>query len=74
MAPDGWQQRPPVRFARLTGWRTSVRYCTRDWINTLTKVEVLVVDDFVMNPLDDIERRLFLQICVDPLPGVARPC
>ena len=32
---------------------------------TLTKVDVLVVDDFAMNPLDDLERRLFLEICDD---------
>jgi DNA replication protein DnaC len=31
----------------------------------LTKVDVLVVDDFAMNPLDDTERRLFLEICDD---------
>jgi DNA replication protein DnaC len=30
---------------------------------TLTKVDVLVVDDFAMHPLGDIERRLFLEIC-----------
>ena len=32
---------------------------------TLTKVDVLVVDDFAMNPLNDLERRLFLEICDD---------
>lgn len=32
---------------------------------TLTKVDVLVVDDFAMSPLDDLERRLFLEICDD---------
>jgi DNA replication protein DnaC len=32
---------------------------------TLTKVDVLVVDDFAMNPLGDLERRLFLEICDD---------
>jgi DNA replication protein DnaC len=31
----------------------------------LTKVDVLVVDDFAMNPLSDPERRLFLEICDD---------
>ena len=31
----------------------------------LTKVDVLVVDDFAMSPLGDIERRLFLEICDD---------
>ncbi|MBI4874002.1 MAG: ATP-binding protein [Acidobacteria bacterium] len=31
----------------------------------LTKVDVLVVDDFVMNPLQEQERRLFLEICDD---------
>jgi DNA replication protein DnaC len=31
----------------------------------LTKVDVLVVDDFAMNPLDEMERRLFLEICDD---------
>jgi DNA replication protein DnaC len=31
----------------------------------LTKVDVLVVDDFVMNPLEEQERRLFLEICDD---------
>jgi DNA replication protein DnaC len=31
----------------------------------LTKVEVLVVDDFAMSPLGDLERRLFLEICDD---------
>ena len=31
----------------------------------LTKVDVLVVDDFAMNPLDELERRLFLEICDD---------
>jgi DNA replication protein DnaC len=30
---------------------------------TLTKVDVLVVDDFAMHPLGDLERRLFLEIC-----------
>jgi DNA replication protein DnaC len=32
---------------------------------TLTKVDVLVVDDFAMSPLGDLERRLFLEICDD---------
>jgi len=32
---------------------------------TLTKVDVLVVDDFAMNPLEEMERRLFLEICDD---------
>jgi DNA replication protein DnaC len=32
---------------------------------TLTKVDVLVVDDFAMSPLGDTERRLFLEICDD---------
>ena len=31
----------------------------------LTKADVLVVDDFAMNPLDESERRLFLEICDD---------
>jgi DNA replication protein DnaC len=31
----------------------------------LTKVDVLVVDDFAMNALGDQERRLFLEICDD---------
>lgn len=31
----------------------------------LTKVDVLVVDDFAMNPLGELERRLFLEICDD---------
>ena len=31
----------------------------------LTKVDVLVVDDFAMSPLADQERRLFLEICDD---------
>jgi len=31
----------------------------------LTKVDVLVVDDFAMNPLEEQERRLFLEICDD---------
>jgi len=31
----------------------------------LTKVDVLVVDDFAMNPLEEMERRLFLEICDD---------
>ena len=31
----------------------------------LAKVDVLVVDDFAMNPLEDLERRLFLEICDD---------
>jgi DNA replication protein DnaC len=31
----------------------------------LTKVDVLVVDDFAMSPLGDQERRLFLEICDD---------
>jgi DNA replication protein DnaC len=30
---------------------------------TLTNVDVLVVDDFAMSPLSDLERRLFLEIC-----------
>jgi DNA replication protein DnaC len=32
---------------------------------TLTKVDVLVVDDFAMSPLGEAERRLFLEICDD---------
>lgn len=32
---------------------------------TLTRMDVLVVDDFAMSPLGDIERRLFLEICDD---------
>ncbi len=32
---------------------------------TLTKVDVLVVDDFAMNPLGELDRRLFLEICDD---------
>jgi DNA replication protein DnaC len=32
---------------------------------SLTKVDVLVVDDFAMSPLGDAERRLFLEICDD---------
>jgi DNA replication protein DnaC len=32
---------------------------------TLTKVDVLVVDDFAMSPLGEPERRLFLEICDD---------
>ena len=31
----------------------------------LTRVDVLVVDDFAMNPLGEQERRLFLEICDD---------
>lgn len=31
----------------------------------LAKVDVLVVDDFAMSPLDELERRLFLEICDD---------
>jgi DNA replication protein DnaC len=31
----------------------------------LARVDVLVVDDFAMNPLEDHERRLFLEICDD---------
>lgn len=31
----------------------------------LTKVDVLVVDDFAMSPLGDNERRLFLEVCDD---------
>ena len=31
----------------------------------LAKVDVLVVDDFAMSPLGDVERRLFLEICDD---------
>jgi len=31
----------------------------------LTKVEVLVVDDFLMHPLEEMERRLFREICDD---------
>jgi len=31
----------------------------------LTKVDVLLVDDFAMSPLGDLERRLFLEICDD---------
>ena len=32
---------------------------------SLARVDVLVVDDFAMNPLEDHERRLFLEICDD---------
>ena len=32
---------------------------------TLAKVDVLVVDDFAMSPLADLEWRLFLEICDD---------
>ena len=31
----------------------------------LARVDVLVIDDFAMNPLEDQERRLFLEICDD---------
>jgi DNA replication protein DnaC len=31
----------------------------------LTRIDVLVVDDFAMNPLEEQERRLFLEICDD---------
>jgi DNA replication protein DnaC len=31
----------------------------------LAKVDVLLVDDFAMSPLGDLERRLFLEICDD---------
>ncbi len=31
----------------------------------LAKVDVLVVDDFAMTPLEELERRLFLEICDD---------
>jgi DNA replication protein DnaC len=31
----------------------------------LTKVDVLVVDDFAMHPMEEQERRLFLEICDD---------
>jgi len=34
-------------------------------LTMLTKVDVLVVDDFAMSPLADLERRLFLEICDD---------
>lgn len=34
-------------------------------LSAFTKVDVLVVDDFAMNPLTDQERRLFLEICDD---------
>jgi DNA replication protein DnaC len=32
---------------------------------SLARVDVLVVDDFAMNPLEERERRLFLEICDD---------
>jgi DNA replication protein DnaC len=32
---------------------------------TLARVDVLLVDDFAMNPLEERERRLFLEICDD---------
>jgi DNA replication protein DnaC len=32
---------------------------------SLARTDVLVVDDFAMNPLEDHERRLFLEICDD---------
>ena len=32
---------------------------------SLARVDVLVVDDFAMNPLEEQERRLFLEICDD---------
>jgi DNA replication protein DnaC len=32
---------------------------------SLARVDVLVVDDFAMNPLEEHERRLFLEICDD---------
>jgi DNA replication protein DnaC len=32
---------------------------------TLARIDVLVVDDFAMNPLEEQERRLFLEICDD---------
>jgi DNA replication protein DnaC len=32
---------------------------------SLARLDVLVVDDFAMNPLEDHERRLFLEICDD---------
>jgi hypothetical protein len=41
---------------------------------TLTKVDVLVVDDFAMNPLGDLERRLFLEICDDRYRPAAQRC
>jgi DNA replication protein DnaC len=31
----------------------------------MARVDVLVIDDFAMNPLEDHERRLFLEICDD---------
>lgn len=32
---------------------------------SLARIDVLVIDDFAMNPLEDHERRLFLEICDD---------
>jgi len=32
---------------------------------TLARMDVLVIDDFAMNPLEDQERRVFLEICDD---------
>ena len=34
-------------------------------LGSLARVDVLVVDDFAMNPLEERERRLFLEICDD---------
>lgn len=34
-------------------------------LSVLTRADVLVVDDFAMNPLEEQERRLFLEICDD---------
>ena len=37
----------------------------RKLLPSLARVDVLVVDDFAMNPLEDQDRRLFLEICDD---------
>ena len=34
-------------------------------LDSIARTDVLVVDDFAMNPLEDHERRLFLEICDD---------
>jgi len=34
-------------------------------LSSLARLDVLVVDDFAMNPLEEHERRLFLEICDD---------
>lgn len=39
--------------------------CLRSRFVRLAKVDVLVVDDWAMTPLGDLERRDFLQICED---------